>query len=289
VKRSLFLLPLLAGGCAAADAGPTQFVDVPPPPVVAPEPLPPEEPRPLISVRKPRKPANARTAKASTVNAVTVYPYTSDRVYPIATSPGFVTAIQLQPGEVLSGKTALVVGDSVEPKRWWVENSYGAGRVIVTIRAAEAGARTNVIIGTNQHVYQLDVRSYAKQAMDIVRWAYSDEPQPTAQRQATAPTTAAAAFDPADLHLSYSIRTISGDNPAWMPARAYDLAGRHSYVEFPPTLGQVAAPMLFVVDDGTAVPAQFRVSGGRWYVLDRGFTVAQLRSGETVVEIRRQG
>ena len=79
---------------------------------------------------------------------------------------------------------------------------------------------------------------------------------------------------------------IDGDNPPWRPLRAFD-DGRQVFIEFPPTLQQGEAPPLFVRGEGgRAELVNYRLRG-RYYVVDRLFTVAELRLGEKRQQVVR--
>ena len=280
--RRLLLTPLLlaAAGCATAEPPPTSFA-LPPEPLavaVAPAP-PPSESRVLVNGTGPGR---GRTVKPRTVDAVTVFPYADGKIYPVAVSPGYLTALLLEPGEQMPGKAAI--GDP-DPARWLVEKTTAGSPkgpvVALLIKPGAPGISTNVFIPTNRRTYQLDVTSYAKRAMDMVRWTYperSTAPEPS--------TTPEAPFDPAALNRDYRIEVVEGERPRWTPVAAFDVGSR-SYVEFPANIGQVSAPALFVIDEtGLAAPAPFRARG-RFYEIDRVFQVAELRQGETVVRISR--
>ncbi len=282
--RRLLLTPLLlaAAGCTTAEPPPTSL-SLPPEPMpaaAAPAPAqPPSEPRVLINGTRPGR---GRTVKPRTVDAVTVFPYQDGKVYPVAVSPGYLTALLLEPGEQMPGKAAI--GDP-DPARWLVEKTTAGSPkgpvVALLIKPGAPGISTNVFIPTNRRTYQLDVTSHAKRAMDMVRWTYperSPAPEPVAPPEAP--------FDPATLNRDYRIEVVEGERPRWTPVAAFDVGSR-SYVEFPANIGQVSAPALFVIDEsGLAAPAPFRPRG-RFYEIDRTFDVAELRQGETVVRISR--
>jgi P-type conjugative transfer protein TrbG len=90
--------------------------------------------------------------------------------------------------------------------------------------------------------------------------------------------------------LSFGYR-IEGDDPPWRPLRAFD-DGSRVFIEFPPALGTGEAPPLFVRgEDGASELVNYRVRG-RYYVVDRLFSVAELRLGgrkQQVVRIVRDG
>lgn len=275
-RRMLTPLLLVAAGCTTPDAPTTLVLSeaAEPVAVAAPPATTPAEPSVGSGTR-------GRTVRPRTVDAVTVFPYQDGKVYPIAVSPGYLTALLLEPGEQMPGKAAI--GDP-DPARWLVEKTTaGSPRgpvVALLIKPGAPGIATNLFIPTNRRTYQLDVTSQPRRAMDTVRWSY---PEPTAPA-AMAPTEPV--FDPALLNRDYRIDVVEGERPRWTPVAAFDLGSR-SYVEFPANIGQVSAPAMFVIDDsGMAVPAPFRPRG-RFYEIDRTFGVAELRQGETVVRITR--
>ena len=92
---------------------------------------------------------------------------------------------------------------------------------------------------------------------------------------ATAATPIAAGIPLEKLNFRY---TISGDEPAWRPLRAFD-DGRQTYIQFPRSIAAGEAPPLFLVGpDGEAQLVNYRVAG-RYYIVDRLFGAAELRLG----------
>jgi len=289
IRLLLTPLVLAAVGCAAVEQ-PTSLA-VPPeltapaavPVAVSPAP-PPSEARVLVPGR-PNGVRNGRTIRPSTVDAVTVFPYVDGKVFPVAVSPSYLTTLLLEPGEQMPGKAAI--GDP-DPARWLVEKTVAGSEkgpvIALLIKPGMPGISTNVFIPTSRRTYQLDITSYKKRAMDMVRWTYPE-------RNPAVPDSFMvrdAAFDPATLNRDYRIDVVGGERPRWTPVAAFDL-GQRSYVEFPANIGQVSAPALFVVEEGgLASPAPFRPRG-RFYEIDRTFSVAELRQGETVVRITRGG
>lgn len=289
-RWGLLLTPMIlaAVGCATEDEA-TSFL--PPPPIVGPVvqemPVVPSEPRELVP-GKPKKASSGRTVKPTTVNAVTVFQYVEDKVYPIATSPGYFTAVLLEPGEAMPGKAAI--GDP-DPTRWRIDKTtYGTPKgpvVALLIKPGDVGLKTNVFIATAKRAYQLVVTSYAKPAMDQVRWRFPEPLEPEPPQQIAAAHQAA--LDPLAFYFDYRITVTDGDKPRWMPLRAFDL-GTKRFIQFPANLGsQISAPALFVVDgNGNSIPANFRPVGSL-YEIDARFDVAELRLGGSTVRIVRAG
>lgn len=289
--NKLILTPLVlaAAGCAAfgddVPPGPTAF-DVPPaPPIVQigmmePALATPSLLRPLVD-GKPKK--QSRTVTPRTVAAATVFAFEEDHVFPIATTPNHTTTIYLAPGETMQGKA--LIGDP-DPAHWAVEKTIGGTAkgpiAMVVIKPGDVGLSTNLVIPASRHVYHVDLRSYAKPAMDLVRFTF-----PATDEEAARPAQAIveAAFDPDSFSRNFTIRAI-GEIPRWMPQQVFEVNGK-TYVGFPPDLGRIGAPALFSVEkNGTASPLTYRLRG-RWFEVDQPVTVAELRLEDSTVQIKR--
>lgn len=284
-RWSFISLSAMMAACAEVPND-THFVDLSsaavaePAPPVASAPVGQDEP-------KPRRRVNRRVEPGQRIDAVTVFPYEENRIFQIVTHPGYITALHLEPGEVMPGKAAI---GNPDPADWIVEKTTSGGgagaRVIVLVKPGRAGIGTNLVLATNRRVYQLDVRSAEKRGMDIVRWSY---PATSAPGPETIVMDAGAGFDPdVFARTAYVIEVESGEKPKWMPRAVY-YTGSKTYVEFPAGIGQVSAPALFALSkDGKAVAVPFRVRG-RFYEVDTQLTQAELRQGETVVKVRSAG
>ena len=280
----------------AESPGPVRIVEIP-----KPLPLPGQLLEPPRA--KPSREPGSRLAKVATanraalrepsgsfyLNAIQVYPFAEGALYRLYAAPERVTDIALQPGETI---TAVAAGDTV---RWTVgDTSSGSGadkRTHILVKPFAPGLRTNLVITTDRRTYHLAMESTASTAMAAISWTYpADEllalRHASAVTQIAAPVASGLALE--SLHFGY---TISGDDPAWRPLRAFD-DGRQTFLEFPATLAQGEAPPLFVLGrDGDAQLVNYRVSG-RYYVVDRLFAAAELRLGEKpqmIVRIVRDG
>ncbi len=262
---------------------------------------PPPWPAPAATVKAARADAHsaaaARDAATETasptmyINAVAIYDYVPGEVYQIYTSPDYVTTIALKPGEKLIAKVA---GDTT---RWVVGDTITGDSanptVLVVIKPIRANLRTNLMLSTNERVYQLDLIALAgNQYQNAVSWNYPQDALRDAQLRAAAMTNQAqqteltgVAID--RLNDDYDIKTVQGDPPAWLPRHIFD-DGAKTYIEFPNNLGTMSAPPLFILDDqGTADLVNYRVKG-HFYIVDRLFDHAQLRIGtdpQTIVDI----
>jgi P-type conjugative transfer protein TrbG len=240
-----------------------------------------------LRVRAANRAATLEPAANAYINAVQVYPFNDGAVFHVFTAPGQVTDIALQPGETLG---AVASGDTV---RWIIgDTTSGSGsdkRTHVLVKPFTAGLSTNVVITTDRHVYHLSLSSSDRTAMVALSWTYPQDQLialKAATEQSRAAEPVASGLSVEQLHFDY---TISGDQPAWRPLRAFD-DGRQTFIEFPASLATGEAPPLFLVDaKGTASLVNYRLQG-RFYVVDRLFDAAELRLGlkrQDIVRINR--
>jgi type IV secretion system protein VirB9 len=223
------------------------------------------------------------------LNAVQVYPWSEGAIYRLYTAPERVSEIALQPGEAL---ISVAAGDTV---RWVIgDTTSGSGsgrRTHILVKPSAAGLETNLVITTDRRVYRVEVESNARSSMAGISWTY---PQDALLALNRAEAAAAAAQPVAEgvaveaLNFDYS---IGGDQPSWRPIRAFD-DGRQVFIQFPASLGHGEAPPLFIVgQSGRSELVNYRLRG-LYYVVDRLFSVAELRLGERrqqVVRITRSG
>jgi len=211
------------------------------------------------------------------VNAVQVYPWSEGALYRLYTAPGLVSDIALQPGEAL---VSVAAGDTT---RWVIgDTTSGAGaarRTHILVKPIAAGLRTNLVITTDRRVYLVALQSTAGQGMAAISWTYPQDElialkAAGAAALAGAPVAQGIAVD----RLNFNYR-IEGDRAPWTPIRAFD-DGTQTFIEFPPSVAAGEIPPLFVIgSSGRAELVNYRVSG-RYYVVDRLFSLAELRLGE---------
>ena len=229
-----------------------------------------------------------QSSDASLVGALHEFAYERGALYAIQASPQRITDIALEPGETLLSVSA---GDTT---RWIVADARsGAGTAIqahVLVKPNAASLATNLVIMTDRRVYHVELKSVSGPAMAAVSWRYPADLM--VQNQSPAKPSAAAAppapvFAPEKLNLRYR---IDGDKPYWRPLSAFD-DGQQVFIEMPEKIHTMEAPPLFVVGDQGLEAVNYRLQG-KYYVVDRLFTKAELKLGSgwgaKTVRIERQ-
>ncbi len=244
---------------------------------------------PINPVQSANAQARAYASPDAYLNSTLVQDYEPGKLYQIETSPHFLTAILLRPGEKLVSKAA---GDTV---RWvmgeTLEGSGATQRVMVLIKPIHGGLRTNIVLTTDQRSYLIEASSHEGGTYSsALSWNYpQDQMQAViAARPQASESSVASGLSLEQLHFGYRIDALR-DKPHWQPVRVFD-DGTRTYIQFPPNMASTEAPPLFLVGSGgKAELVNYRLTGG-YYVVDRLIDVAELRLGErvqTVVRITR--
>jgi len=244
------------------------------------------------------KRANDRATRGSTpdgfVEATQFFDYVPGTVYQVITRVGSITSLSLQPGEKIKD---YLGGDTA---RWDVTDSEsGAGATltkIIIIKPHRPDLKTNLAIMTDRRIYDIELVSTQSDAYNVrVIWSYPQDQLRARQHHADEAArledqTIATAIPLDHVNFNYAITTVAGSAPRWLPARAFD-DGAKTYIQFPPDLGTIEAPPLFVIGaDQKADIVTYRPRGN-FYVVDRLFDVAELRLGtssQTIVRIERK-
>lgn len=224
--------------------------------------------------------------------ATQLFVYAPGGLYQVYAAVGQVTDIVLQEGEALSDTGAVAAGDTV---RWVIgEAASGSGagrRTHILVKPTDPGLRTNLVINTSKRTYHVELRSTPATYMASVGWSYPQDEliAVRAKQDAAAAITdkqVQAGIDPAKLNFAYR---LTGANPPWKPVQVFD-DGAKTYLLFPETIAQSELPPLFLIGEKRqAELVNYRVSG-RYIVVDRLFSVAELRLGtkkQQIVRIER--
>ncbi|WP_375395996.1 P-type conjugative transfer protein TrbG [uncultured Sphingomonas sp.] len=234
---------------------------------------------PLARVAAANAAARVQPSRFGYLNAIQQYAFADGDLFQVYASPGKVTDITLQDGEVLVGAGPVAAGDTT---RWIIgDTESGLGttrRVHILVKPTRPDLVTNMVINTDRRTYHLELRANPSAWMASVSWRYPADELIALRRnaeQARAAVPIAAGIDLDALNFAY---TIKGD-VRWKPLRAFD-DGTHVYIEFAPSIAQGEMPPLFVVgaNGKTAELVNYRVQGHR-LIVDRLFAVAELRLG----------
>ena len=247
---------------------------------------------PLHAVQSANRSSRSAPTAGAYINAALFYDYEPGRLYTVNTSPRFLTAITLRPGEKLISKAA---GDTI---RWvlgeTVQGSGASQQVIVMVKPVRGELRTNIILTTDQRTYLLDAVSREGDTYtSVIAWNYPQEQMREDQAVRAAAAQSVVGETAVDhLNFGYVVKTVhSRHAPRWQPLRVFD-DGLKTYIQFPANLGSSEAPPLFLIGPkDQAQLVNYRLTGG-YYVVDRLIDVAELRLGEkpqTVVRITRTG
>lgn len=221
--------------------------------------------------------------------ATQLFSYLPGGLYQVYAAVGQVTDIVLQEGETLSDTGAVAAGDTV---RWVIgEASSGTGptrRTHILVKPTDPGLKTNLVINTDRRTYHVEIRSTAATYMASVGWSYPQDDLIAVKARIETATQITATqvqvgIDPAKLDFSYR---LTGDTPPWRPVQVFD-DGAKTYLLFPASIGQSELPPLFLLGEkDKAELVNYRVSG-RYIIVDRLFTVAELRLGTAKQQIVR--
>jgi P-type conjugative transfer protein TrbG len=216
-----------------------------------------------------------------------LFTFTPGGIYEVEAATFHETALQLEPGETLTGKDLPTAGDTA---RWTIgvtrSGSPPNETTVLIVKPLEADIETNMTITTNRRLYTVILKSSDHTYMPLVGWLY---PQDAARELAEQAVTAKKAQEesealtvpPDGLNFNCS---ITGAQVAWRPLRVYD-DGSKTYLQMSPEMQSYEAPAIFVMEGKTPLLVNYRVKRSI-YIVDRLFDRAQLRVGpKTAVDI----
>lgn len=242
-------------------------------PLPEPAPAAPERPAEPVSSRSAARSladansgARQRAAPNIFEDATLFFAYEPGAIYELQTSPDFVTALLLEPGEALID---IAAADTV---RWSVSNTVSANRTILIVKPSAARLRTNIVLVTDRRAYLIEAVSVAGDVYTAqAAWTYPAPPPPPPEPE-PAPEPEAR-----PIHEDYVLQAPRRGPPAWMPTRVWD-DGLKTYVQFPDGIAASEMPPLFIRSPEGLELVNYRVQGRR-YEIDRIFAEAELRLG----------
>ncbi len=204
----------------------------------------------------------------------TVFNYLETAVYEVTSSVDHVTDIQLKAGESLT--TAPTSGDTVR----WSVGVMKSGAVPnetthLIVKPLDDNIQTNLVIATDQHVYQLRLKSGSYHT-PVVAWNYPEDTERALQEAVKREASQEITITPDALRFTYEIAPRS--KYPWTPIRVFD-DGKKTFIQMPKEMRTSEAPALFLIDDESEpLLANYRIKGD-YYIVDRLFEKAELRVG----------
>jgi P-type conjugative transfer protein TrbG len=216
-----------------------------------------------------------------------LFTFSAGAIYEVQAATFHETALQLEPGESLTGKELPTAGDTA---RWTIgvtrSGSPPNETTVLMVKPLEADIETNMTITTNRRLYTVILKSSDHTYMPLVGWLY---PQDAARALIDQAATAKKAEEQAEAltvppdELNFNC-TVTGAQVAWRPLRVYD-DGAKTYLQMSPEMQSYEAPALFVIEGKTPLLVNYRVKHSI-YIVDRLFDRAQLRVGpKTAVDV----
>jgi type IV secretion system protein VirB9 len=228
-----------------------------------------------------------RASEAIAAQGEMLFTYSPGGIFEVETAVFHETALELQPGETLTGRELPTAGDTA---RWTIASTRSGAppneSTVLIVKPLEADLETNMTITTNRRLYTVILKSSDHTYMPFVGWLYpSDAARELAEASAAAKKTAeeSEALTVAPDQLNFNC-TITGAQVVWRPLRAYD-DGSKTYLQMSPEMQSYEAPAIFVMEGKTPLLVNYRVKRSI-YIVDRLFDRAQLRVGpKTAVDI----
>ena len=221
-----------------------------------------------------------RPSQAIAMRGQMLYTFAPGGIYEVQTATFHETALELQPGETLTGKDLPTAGDTA---RWTIAATRTGAPpneiTVLIVKPLEANLETNMTITTNRRLYTVILKSDEQVYMPLVGWLYpQDEAKVQEERESIAKEADAKSEPLMVPPESLNFRcTVTGPAVSWRPVRVYD-DGAKTYLQMSPDMKSGEAPAIFVMEEKSPILVNFRVKQSL-YIVDRLFDRAQLRVG----------
>lgn len=161
---------------------------------------------------------------------VALYEYTRGESYDVYAAPGFISDVQLKPGEQITG---ITIGDAIS---WSVETRLAADNTWhVYVKPLQLGVVTNMIINTDSHYYSLRLIADSDYS-PVVSWTYPGEAREEYNPQGISMEVESVQ----DINFDYN---ISGKH-SWTPETVFD-DGNNTYLVLPEGRAARHTPVIF--------------------------------------------
>lgn len=215
---------------------------------------------------------------ANKMEAAVNFFYYDGGLYKVYCREGYLTDIQLQPGEEI---TAILGGDT---SRWMIDKTQSGStsgmRWHVYIKPLKEGIDSNFVITTNRHSYQIQAKS-SNWYVPIISWTYPQETKAAyfranAEAKRLDDSSLSTGVNSSEtLNFKYRIR----GNSSWKPTVVYD-DGSRTYIKMPEVVNSDALPVLFIKDNkGKLMMVNYRYKNNT-FIIDRVFKDAVLKNSQ---------
>jgi type IV secretion system protein VirB9 len=218
------------------------------------------------------------------------YDYNEYKQYPVVCKVLSLSVIQLEDGEVPIGVPYL--SDTL---RWEITGDVwrtvdGLSVQLIMIKPLESGLTTNMILVTNQRIYQFVLTSTRDSYMPMIQFRYPHAPKKFITAEVLRQESEQKEREEGR-YLSYNYKIISGwavsgwFKPVWQPLEVWD-DGHKTYIRLPRGVLQNEYPTVF---EKSNYIINYRVNENVM-ILDKLITVATLRlNGKRVRIVKNKG
>lgn len=206
----------------------------------------------------------------------------------IVCAPLQVCDIELQPGESVQD---VLIGDTV---RWKVDPATSGGpngqAVHLIVKPSEPGLETSMVVTTSRRTYQIKLKSHWSRYMARVGFAYPDDIKAklsAIQNRMKAEQLPGAGVPAENLSFRFYLR----GQAKWRPTRVYS-DGIKTYIQFPASMRNGDAPILFLLAQGEQQIVNYRLKGSLMIVdhlIDRAVLISGVGRSQQKVTIQAGG
>lgn len=182
-----------------------------------------------------------------------LYEYRRGESYEVYAAPGFISDVQLKPGEEITG---ITIGDAIS---WSVETRLAADKTWhIYVKPLQLGVATNMIINTDRHYYSLRLiadRDYSP----VVSWTYPGEAREEYNPQGISMEVESVQ----DINFDYDVT----GKYSWTPETVFD-DGVNTYLVLPEGAAARHTPVVFQKRGGLLLNLDYRIVNNT-IILDR--------------------
>ena len=204
-----------------------------------------------------------------------VFSYSPSQLYKIYCKLNYLTDIALKPGEPI---TFVGGGDTGQ---WMLDSATIDGTAHLYLKPIARNAKTNIIINTTHHSYQV-LCEEGDWYNPMIKWSYGTEEimKSVAQQKLDASLYTTSVFNTDNLNFDYKIK----GNAGWKPERVFD-DGHKTIIQF--GRGMKKMPVLFAREKGhkKASLVNYKTKNNS-IVVERTFEEMQLRLDNEIVTIK---